>query len=522
MPAYLLLGNTLTTSSFEPLFWTLAIYCTVRMTRTPAAERSRWWLALAVTVAAGAYCKYSIALAAAGIVVGLLATPERRLLRSPWALAALGLALLLLAPNLAWQALQGWPILDVLRGDAAHRQAFQNGLVLEYRNAASNAIPFALEQLLYANPAAAPIWIAGLTAPFRVAALRDLRFVAVTFAFAFFVGLALAAKGYYIAGVYASLFAIGAVAIERAAASLRTVALALLVAVGVGGGRRFRCRCFPSTGSSRIRRRSASRAEAERRRISIQPLFAEEFGWQRLARDVAAIYLSLPSTVRNRTAIYADTYGDAGALDFFGPRYGLPPAISSQNNYYLWGTRGYDGSTMIAIGATRIDRAAPISIAASYSCARRSSRTSGSWKAPRRFISAAIRSRRCRSSGPRSAGTARSGPGDHDLGTVGRPFDQGKYRLCHLFHRCDTSFGIAARHELARLRLAALRLRRDVRNGAEHHVGLRVAGTDGVGRDARSVELGRQRARETHDAVFAGGIGRDVGRTASAPQCSRC
>ena len=53
--------------------------------------------------------------------------------------------------------------------------------------------------------------------------------------------------------------------------------------------------------------------------------------------------------------MYADTYGDAGALDFFGPHYGLPPAISSQNNYYLWGTNGYDGSTLIAIGATRID-----------------------------------------------------------------------------------------------------------------------------------------------------------------------
>ena len=58
---------------------------------------------------------------------------------------------------------------------------------------------------------------------------------------------------------------------------------------------------------------------------------------------------------RARTAIYADTYGDAGALDFFGPRYGLPPAISSQNSYYLWGTRGYDGTTLVAIGATRID-----------------------------------------------------------------------------------------------------------------------------------------------------------------------
>jgi hypothetical protein len=87
----------------------------------------------------------------------------------------------------------------------------------------------------------------------------------------------------------------------------------------------------------------------------IQPLFAEEFGWDRLAQDVAHVYFALPDNIRAHTAIYADTYGDAGALDFFGPRHGLPPAISSQNNYYLWGTRGYDGTTLVAIGATRID-----------------------------------------------------------------------------------------------------------------------------------------------------------------------
>ena len=87
----------------------------------------------------------------------------------------------------------------------------------------------------------------------------------------------------------------------------------------------------------------------------IQPIFAEEFGWERLARDVAAVYFSLPEPERADAAVYADTYGDAGALDFYGPRYGLPAAISSQNSYYLWGTRGYDGKVLIAIGATRID-----------------------------------------------------------------------------------------------------------------------------------------------------------------------
>ena len=70
------------------------------------------------------------------------------------------------------------------------------------------------------------------------------------------------------------------------------------------------------------------------------------------ARRCCGLFVRCPARARARTAIYADTYGDAAALDFFGPRYGLPPAISAKNSYYLWGTHNYDGRLMIAIGAT--------------------------------------------------------------------------------------------------------------------------------------------------------------------------
>jgi hypothetical protein len=84
-------------------------------------------------------------------------------------------------------------------------------------------------------------------------------------------------------------------------------------------------------------------------------VYAEEFGWDRLARDVARVYRALPERERSKTALYADTYADAGAIDRFGSAYGLPSAIGSQNTYWLWGTHGYDGTSLVAIGATRID-----------------------------------------------------------------------------------------------------------------------------------------------------------------------
>ncbi|HTU82451.1 MAG TPA: hypothetical protein VMF61_10000, partial [Candidatus Acidoferrales bacterium] len=304
-------------------------------------------------LAFGAYGKYSIALFACAIVAGIAATPQRRVLRSIGFPVAAALAVAALAPNLAWQSVHGWPMLDVLRGDAAHRPAFQSGLALEYGNLARNALAFVLEQIVYTNPFATPVWIAGMAAPFRVASLRDLRFLSVAAALVLITAMLAGAKGYYVVGIYGSLLAVGAVAVERAANGVRIAVLTAVAAAGVAA----LPLSLPVLGVDTLvgytkllglTGRNGSPAHL------VQPVYAEEFGWDRLARDVASVYDGLPAAVRTRTAIYADTYADAGAIDFYGPRYGLPPAISSQNSYYLWGTHGYDGRSLVAIGATRI------------------------------------------------------------------------------------------------------------------------------------------------------------------------
>jgi hypothetical protein len=78
-------------------------------------------------------------------------------------------------------------------------------------------------------------------------------------------------------------------------------------------------------------------------------IFADQFGWEEMAATVAQFYNSLPPDVRARTAIFAQTYGQAGAIDLFGPKYGLPPAISGHQSYFLWGPRDYTGESMIVM-----------------------------------------------------------------------------------------------------------------------------------------------------------------------------
>ena len=354
VPAYLLLGNVLTTTSFEPLFWTLTTYAAVRIARAHDGSAARWWSLLTLAVALGAYGKYSILLLVLGLAAGLLAGSQRRILFSPRPFYAAGVALLLLSPNLSWQAAHNWPFIEVLRGDAVHRPAFQSGIALEFGDVARNASAFALEQIVYVNALAAPVWLAGVAAPFCMARLRDLRFISLAYIVVFAAAVALGAKGYYIIGIYASLLSIGAVAIERTAAWLRVALLSALTIAGVAS-MPLALPVLPVGGLIAYSQHVGLTGRDGTVPHLVQPIFAEEFGWDRLARDVAAVYFSLPARVRAQTAVYADTYGDAGALDFFGPRYGLPPAISSQNAYYSWGIRGYNGGVLIAIGATRID-----------------------------------------------------------------------------------------------------------------------------------------------------------------------
>jgi hypothetical protein len=80
--------------------------------------------------------------------------------------------------------------------------------------------------------------------------------------------------------------------------------------------------------------------------------YADMFGWREMAEKVAAVYWSLPVQDRARAVFFGNNYGEAAAIDVFGHRLGLPPAISGHNNYYIWGPGGRDGSVIIIVGGS--------------------------------------------------------------------------------------------------------------------------------------------------------------------------
>jgi hypothetical protein len=78
-------------------------------------------------------------------------------------------------------------------------------------------------------------------------------------------------------------------------------------------------------------------------------LYADQFGWEEMVTTIAGVYNSLPDDVRAKTAIFAQNYGQAGAIDFFGPKYQLPKAISGHQSYFLWGPRDFTGESVIVL-----------------------------------------------------------------------------------------------------------------------------------------------------------------------------
>ncbi|HVA37912.1 MAG TPA: glycosyltransferase family 39 protein [Candidatus Dormibacteraeota bacterium] len=353
VPAYLLLGNALTTTAFEPLSWTLAAYAVIRLIRS---GEPRWWLALAAGVAFGLYGKYSMLLLVIALAAGVVLTPARRRLATWWFPASAALTALLVAPNALWQYAHGWPMLTVLHGDVLNRHAFNNGVELEYHGLLRNAAAFALEQVVYVSPLILPIWLTGLAA-LLVGRLAPYRAIGMAYLVLFAMAVVLDAKGYYIIGIYAVLVAAGSVTIERAAGARRGARAAVLGALAVLSLPLvpFSLPVLPVDtfiGYTAALHLTGTGGAPPR---LMQPFYAEEFGWDGLARRVAEVYHALPPDVRARTGLFADTYADAGALAFYGPRYGLPAVISGQNTFYLWGTHGYDGSSMIAVGAMQTE-----------------------------------------------------------------------------------------------------------------------------------------------------------------------
>jgi len=344
-PVWLAVDHFFSMNAFDTFFWTLAA---LLLLRALSKGRPHEWIALGVVLGAGLLNKTSMLWFAGGAFAGVLLSPHRRVLRTPWPWLAGALAALIFIPHVLWQVKHDWPTLEFMR-NATRGKMVRTGFV-----------DFWAQQVIVMSPVLLPVWATGLAA---LLAWRPARPLGIAF---LAVAALLIASGTsrpnYLAVAYAPLLAAGAVAIERAAAArgrgwLRPAVLAGVALLGLPVVPMGLPLLPVETHIAYTRALGIGiKAQEHSDEGDLPQVFADMFGWEELTQRVARVWHALPAEDRARCAIFAGNYGEAGALDFFGPRYGLPPAISRHNNYWLWGPRGATGEVVIIVGGGRHDR----------------------------------------------------------------------------------------------------------------------------------------------------------------------
>ena len=342
-PQYLSNGSLLTTNCLEPNLWMGCAYFAILAIKR---NDSRYWLWFGVVAGVGLEEKYTVALFGFGIVVGLLLTEQRRFLLDKWLWLGGLAALLVFLPNLLWNIHYHWPFLQLMHNIRA-----------EGRDVVLGPAQYFIQQTILVHPLTAPIWIAGLLALFFSVRLRPYRFLAWTYVVCYGVLFVLHGKNYYLAPVYPMLLAAGAVVIDYAFERRSTAWLKPAIAIVLlASGARLAPVTVPMLSPEHFIAYAKTLPfklpvmEHEHERAALPQWYADQFGWQEIVDETALAWNQIPPAERADCAIFAQDYGQAGAIDFLGRRDGLPPALSGHQTYFLWGPRGYSGKCMIVLG----------------------------------------------------------------------------------------------------------------------------------------------------------------------------
>ena len=360
-PQYLSNGSLLGTNCLEPNLWMGCAYFAIL-----AINRNdpRCWFWFGVVAGLGLEEKYSIAVFGLGMVVGLLLTEQRRVFLNKWIWLGGLAAFLIFLPNVLWNIKYNWPFVQLMRAIRA-----------EGRDVVLGPFPYFFQQTLLVNPLAAPIWLGGLFALLLSARLKPYRALGWCYLVCYTVFFTLHGKNYYLAPIYPMLLAAGAVVIESAIDGRGNagpeidgrknprhrrqwlkpaIALVLLasgahltpVVVPVLSPDGFLAYTKYLPFKLPVMEHSHARA-------ALPQWYSDQFGWKEIADEAAVAWNRIPADDRHDCGIFAQDYGQAGAIDFFGRRDGLPPALSGHQTWFLWGPRGYSGNCMVVLDDRR-------------------------------------------------------------------------------------------------------------------------------------------------------------------------
>jgi hypothetical protein len=327
-------------NAIDIFLWSLTAYLLLKIINT---RQNSYWIVLGFVLGIGLMNKISFLFLGAGLFVGLVFT-DRQALTTRWPYYTGAIAGVLFLPYVIWN----------LTHDLAHLEFIHNANAGKYSG--RTAMDFLREQFLLPNPISFPFWVSGLVAFFVFKPLKPYRILGWIYLTAFAILVANGtSKGEYLAPGYALLFAGAGVFIEQALKpSLNFVKYAYMVLVLAVATILLPVvlPVLPVEDYITYTKKLDIKPEsAENKKMAELPQFyADMFGWEEKAADVAKVFHSLSPEDQKKCAIISTNYGRCGAIDFFGNKYGLPNSIGKHNNYWIWGPGEYNGEVLIILG----------------------------------------------------------------------------------------------------------------------------------------------------------------------------
>jgi 4-amino-4-deoxy-L-arabinose transferase-like glycosyltransferase len=339
VPVYVINTGYFSMNSFELLLWTALFLILAQFLVT----RNRiLWLWFGIVLGLAFMNKIGVVALGVMLIPALLLGGNGNLLKRKEFWLGYLLAGLIFLPHVIWQIAHGWPTIDFISNASGEKIA------------ALSLIGFFSEQIFMMNPILLPFWLLGLGALLFWRPLRPFRALGIIWVAVFlFFGLQ-RSKPYYLSPAYPPLLAAGAVAVASAFKArlrwMRGVVAVLMLAGGVLLTP-LMLPILPPESLVRYMERVGIKPSAGEtmEQASLPQYFADRFGWENMARTVADAYHALPESLKADCVIVTSNYGEAGALSYFRAKYGLPPAYSQHNSYFLWGTGDATGETILAV-----------------------------------------------------------------------------------------------------------------------------------------------------------------------------
>jgi len=324
-PIYLIAGTQFQTIPVDQLFWVLTCYLFIRYINT---NNQRLWLLIGVVVGLGLLAKYSIVFLALAVFIGILTTKQRKLFTAKWIWFGTLVGLFIFLPNIIWQVRNGFPVLE-------HMQVLR-------KEEGTPTLKFLIEQILIIHPFTLPIWISGILFFIFSEKVRKYRILAWIYFIPLLAFIIMKGQSYYLGPAYPIFLAAGSVLLEikllQKQINWPKYAIPILLIVS-------------SVITSPLWLPVLSIEKLKKYGIAdISYDFREMIGWPELVSFVSSVYKNVPDEDKKNTIIITGNYGEAGSINHYGPKFGLPVAASGIGSYYYWGPGNPDASTVLFVG----------------------------------------------------------------------------------------------------------------------------------------------------------------------------